>query len=229
MSLATEMPFEDVEALLHYDAESGRFFWKKDVGKNVKAGSEAGCVKATRAGKDGRETRYRYIKCGEASYPAARLAWLLHYGEWPVGRIRSKDGDPLNTRIENLEETNSIRGFRTPGSNADYMQAHRAKFPAEWKDSYLRQKFSIGLDEYLAMAIAQENRCAICGGLETETRGGNTKALAVDHCHKTGAIRGLLCSSCNTGIGKFRDDVTILESAIAYLQKHENLHKEQAA
>ena len=45
------------------------------------------------------------------------------------------------------------------------------------------------------------------------------RRLAVDHDHKTGKIRGLLCISCNVGLGHFQDDVELLRSAILYLQE----------
>ena len=44
--------------------------------------------------------------------------------------------------------------------------------------------------------------------------------LAVDHDHKTGAVRALLCASCNNGLGDFRDNITYLQAAIDYLKKH---------
>lgn len=46
------------------------------------------------------------------------------------------------------------------------------------------------------------------------------KTLHVDHSHKTGKVRGLLCYNCNNGIGRLKDDVSVLEKAIAYLNKH---------
>ena len=63
------------------------------------------------------------------------------------------------------------------------------------------------------MLGAQNGRCAICGRPETEAGG-----LAVDHCHATGKVRGLLCTLCNTALGKFRDRTDILRAAIRYLE-----------
>lgn len=78
---------------------------------------------------------------------------------------------------------------------------------------------------YYEMLKQQENKCAICN--EEETRKSRTDgkicALAIDHCHKSGKIRALLCHGCNTGLGKFKDDINLLESAIQYLKQHEHI------
>lgn len=66
-----------------------------------------------------------------------------------------------------------------------------------------------------SMLIAQNFMCAICQIHQDSLN----HILAVDHCHKTGNIRGLLCPECNLGLGKFKDSVSILESAINYLIK----------
>jgi hypothetical protein len=63
------------------------------------------------------------------------------------------------------------------------------------------------------MVEAQGNKCKICGNPET-VKG---RSLSVDHCHRTGKIRGLLCGKCNTGLGKFRDSDKILKKALDYL------------
>ena len=62
------------------------------------------------------------------------------------------------------------------------------------------------------MLEKQNHVCAICGNKD------NNKKLAVDHCHTTGVIRGLLCSACNTSLGKFKDSVELLQNAIQYLK-----------
>jgi len=82
-----------------------------------------------------------------------------------------------------------------------------------WRNSQLKRTYGIKLDEYNKMLKQQENRCSICGEHKDLFR----KFLAVDHDHKTGAIRGLLCKNCNTGLGNFKDSVEIMNKAIAYL------------
>lgn len=84
----------------------------------------------------------------------------------------------------------------------------------------LKRRYGITIDDYDAMLDAQGGACALCGNPETLVRNGNVCALAVDHDHETGAVRGLLCSACNQGIGKFNHDTERLQMAIAYLHRH---------
>jgi hypothetical protein len=65
------------------------------------------------------------------------------------------------------------------------------------------------------MRADQENKCKICGIPEEKAPRGR---LAVDHCHETGQLRGLLCNNCNVGLGQFKDNPNLLTAAIEYLQ-----------
>ena len=133
---------------------------------------------------------YRYLKYKGHDLLASRVAWILHYGEWPVGRISPIDGDTLNVAISNLRQSNSVaKEFK---DNAGYMKSHREQNPLFWKDLHLQRNFGISLEEYHEMIGKQGNRCAICGESETAERNGKKLALAVDHDHKTGKIRELL-------------------------------------
>lgn len=85
-------------------------------------------------------------------------------------------------------------------------------------ENRLRRDFGITLAEYDAMFEAQDGLCAICQQPETCTYKGTLKRLAVDHCHTTGQVRGLLCRQCNTALGSFGDDVELLMRAINYLE-----------
>jgi hypothetical protein len=73
------------------------------------------------------------------------------------------------------------------------------------------------MEEYNNLFEKQNGKCAICNG-ESKDRG---RALDVDHDHKTGKIRGLLCVSCNRGLGHFNDSRWALNKAIQYLYEAE--------
>jgi len=85
--------------------------------------------------------------------------------------------------------------------------------------AHLRQLYGLTYERYLEMLIAQDYRCAICRKPETviSHRSGVVKNLAVDHDHATGTVRGLLCTACNNGLARFRDNPTLLSRAITYL------------
>lgn len=89
------------------------------------------------------------------------------------------------------------------------------------RDYIMQRTYGISLDQYEAMLAAQGNGCAICGGEHTpEDRWkSGLKNLRVDHDHRTGAVRGLLCFHCNTALGHFRDNPELLVKALAYLNR----------
>jgi hypothetical protein len=79
-----------------------------------------------------------------------------------------------------------------------------------WAAIGREHRYGITQEEFDQLMVEQDGACAICV---------NPFILAphVDHCHATGSVRGLLCTNCNTGLGKFRDSVENLQRAIAYL------------
>lgn len=82
---------------------------------------------------------------------------------------------------------------------------------ANWR----KFKYGITAEEYQQKLDAQDGLCAICNGPQV-----SDKALAVDHNHETGAVRDLLCNSCNGGLGLFKDSPALLDRAAEYLRKH---------
>lgn len=94
----------------------------------------------------------------------------------------------------------------------EWNEAH----PEYTREKHFQRRYGISLEEYDRMDAEQEGRCAICG---KACRTG--KRLGVDHCHETGDVRGLLCRTCNAGLGQFGDSLDMLRSAVEYLTKHE--------
>lgn len=83
------------------------------------------------------------------------------------------------------------------------------------REYHLKYYFGLTTADYNRILLSQGSRCAIC---LTDTPGGKGR-FHVDHSHKTGAIRGLLCHHCNTGLGKFGDDLDVLLNAALYLER----------
>lgn len=74
------------------------------------------------------------------------------------------------------------------------------------------RRHGLTVEQYQQMLDAQDGRCAIC-------RVQAVRPLPVDHCHSTGAVRGLLCDNCNKGLGMFADSPDRLRAALAYLER----------
>lgn len=92
-----------------------------------------------------------------------------------------------------------------------------AKDPTAMKSSHLKWKYGITIEQYDVMLDEQGGLCAIC---KREENRKPLRRLAVDHCHSTGKIRGLLCSRCNTAIGQFCDNPEIMKSAMSYVERY---------
>lgn len=78
---------------------------------------------------------------------------------------------------------------------------------------YIKSKYGLTLDDYKLMLMSQNYCCRICKLHHSKFK----KQLAIDHCHVTGQIRGLLCHHCNSALGNFKDKVESLQEAIKYL------------
>jgi hypothetical protein len=87
---------------------------------------------------------------------------------------------------------------------------NKERLQSTWK----KWKYGLQASEYLALIKSQGNVCAICQKPFPKNR-----APAADHCHQKGTVRGILCGTCNTGLGMFKDDPKLLSAAMEYLAK----------
>lgn len=88
-----------------------------------------------------------------------------------------------------------------------------SEYQRNWQ---LKVKFGITIDDYNKMLESQDYKCGICERHMTEFN----KNLGVDHNHKTGDIRGLLCQFCNTGLGLFREDLNLIKKVCNYIERY---------
>jgi hypothetical protein len=82
------------------------------------------------------------------------------------------------------------------------------------RDQRLKYTFGINIEEYNKMFEKQNGCCKICNIHQSKME----RRFAVDHCHETDIIRGLLCDNCNLGLGNFQDNPEFLEVAKSYLE-----------
>lgn len=81
-------------------------------------------------------------------------------------------------------------------------------------DALIRRMYGITLEQYNQLLALQGGGCAICG----RTQEPDGRRLAIDHCHTTGNVRGILCNNCNNGLGSFGDNIGGMLKAIDYLK-----------
>lgn len=98
----------------------------------------------------------------------------------------------------------------------NWKKSNPEKTKAIVRNSNLKRTYGIDSKQYQDMLEKQNYRCAICG---TDTPRGQGR-FAVDHCHKTNKVRELLCTTCNLGLGCFKDQPLLVIKALIYLNSH---------
>jgi hypothetical protein len=102
-----------------------------------------------------------------------------------------------------------------------YIKRGQEKYdPIKKRNENLKRCYGITLQEYNEMLDRQNGKCATCGGTETAGRKsgrGVADVFVVDHSHKTGKVRGLLCHRCNRAMGVIGDNIYTLQRMIEYL------------
>lgn len=114
----------------------------------------------------------------------------------------------------NLEQQRN----RTPEKQKHYNEKYSLK-RKQWK---LSKRYGINIETYNSLLIEQDSSCSICKIHISEHQQikGAKKHFAVDHCHSTSIVRGLLCYRCNMGLGYFKDNLELLQAAVNYLSKY---------
>ena len=142
------------------------------------------------------------------------------YGNAWTRQDRAKNPEKYRARArakyqrnrETILARNAARRVGNEATLAAREKVRRASVSVrERRDRHLRRAYGISIEEYERLFTSQRGRCAICGCRP------DTRPLEVDHDHKTGRIRGLLCRECNLALGKLGDNVKTLKKAVEYM------------
>lgn len=178
----------------------------------------------------------------EADTMIEKIKWTTKEGEKKEGtqlrcRICKREKDIRWSKIHREERIEYSKKWKRENRDHynEWVRKDRLKNPDKYKKwakisreragnmRVLKESLSlrkISIEEYNKMFESQNGRCAICNEIETRKsrKEGNICRLTIDHCHKTDKVRGLLCHECNTGLGKFKDNIELLLNAMAYLE-----------
>ena len=152
-------------------------------------------------------------KSAKPDYSPQNRGLAAQWGKWK-GVVCAAEGcvEPAKCRglcARHYNKQKWADGSRPPSVN-----------PVSRRNAHLKHRYGITTDEYDAFLLAQGGVCGICGKLPGDDQPHHWKGkLAVDHCHDSGKVRGLLCNDCNAGIGHLGTERVALAAA-EYLRLH---------
>lgn len=147
-------------------------------------------------------------KQSEAKRAAARYAARIAAGL--CRRCGKHPPKPNRTRCASCsthENAADRMRNRQTGRAKAYYHAHKDKY----RDWFMRRTYGITLATYEELLRQQNGGCAVCHKKPQK------RHLDIDHCHKSGKVRGLLCASCNTALGHLQENATFFKAALVYL------------
>ena len=110
----------------------------------------------------------------------------------------------------------TLEKYNNKPERKEKMKEYYLKNKSKSKDSMLKRNYGISLEEYQRMLDEQQGNCYICSKHHSLQK----KSLSVDHCHKTGTVRRLLCSNCNTSLGLLKEDISRVKKLIQYIEEN---------
>ena len=139
-------------------------------------------------------------------------------GNKPCVVCARKNSQKRNKTGKTKEWVQKEKGRVNAYNNKRYHSLSEEQKQAQNRRMHIRT-YGIQPEDYDRMLTEQNGVCACCGGKETNPK---KKHLSIDHCHKTGEVRSLLCDRCNRGIGALNDDLDILRKAVVYLERYQS-------
>lgn len=131
-------------------------------------------------------------------------------------KVAAKQKEWREKNTEKRKEAKTAWDKTNKEARKQYDKDFKTKNPLYFIDKHLRNTYGITLDEYNALLVVQNNKCAGCG---IDSKDAPRQKLYVDHCHNTEKVRGLLCQHCNTALGMVKDNMETLSSLISYLKQ----------
>jgi hypothetical protein len=166
--------------------------------------------KDTRTANERREQKRAWRQANREKLAAKQRAYMASH---PEQRKRAAEYDREHHARTRVDHAAYMREWKRKNPDRAAVIARRG---------LLKRKYDLTLAEFDAMLEEQGGRCAICRTDDPgahKRRKGARGVFAVDHDHITGKRRGLLCSECNSGIGKLGDSTERLEAALQYLKR----------
>ena len=143
-----------------------------------------------------------------------------------VKEYRENNREKYSNRHKKYYENNKEKLKQYQKDHRKYNQSDsekKQKYYRKNKHNILKRKYNITLKDYENMLFEQNNICFICNEkIVSQFTNENNNVACIDHNHETGKVRALLCRSCNSGIGYFKEKISILKSAINYIKKFDN-------
>lgn len=174
--------------------------------------------------------RKRFARMVSDGVPYHLIASYYGFRSGNDARLYAKELGILPNRLPRQDKTGSTRRCSRCKQEKDLSQFAKQ---VDKHGNYLchpchrrvmvKYFYGISADQYDSMVAKQHGRCAICRRKPWDRAtkdSARRKNLAIDHDHATGVIRGLLCTSCNKGLGLLREDPALMRAAVQYLQKH---------
>lgn len=145
---------------------------------------------------------------------AANAEYLREYRK----KRRAEKKEELSAKFKEYyarnQEAQILRAREYRRAHPEVVKAQEARYMPKSVAANRKRRTGFSPEDFAFAFFVQEDRCAICG---VDLRSLPSGRVHADHCHATGALRGVLCQRCNSGLGFFKDDPKRLEAAIAYL------------
>jgi hypothetical protein len=172
--------------------------------------------------KTRKEKAKEWQKNHPENFSRAKAKWLASMSKEQKDAYKAKNNEAGKLRRTRLSEEQSnahkekAKEWKKnhPENMRRIFQTYADKNPHKIKNRRLVRAYGITLAHYEKLLERQNGKCAVCGSTDPGTR---RKNFCVDHCHILKSVRGLLCLSCNLGLGKFKDDPSLLLRAASYL------------